>query len=106
MVGEPHPAILACAHQAEAGARLAAEFVSTQRRARTQYRHQHAVACLGAHPAAVDQDPHLLIIRPNRTYQPATHDCLTAASARTRMLADHAASFNPAFDSGESRAPI
>ena len=48
-VGEPDPAILAGAHQAEAGARLVAELVPAQRVARRQHRDQHAVAGVRRH---------------------------------------------------------
>ena len=84
-VGKPHPAILARAHQAEAGAHLVAELVPPQRVARRENRDQHAVAGVGRHLRAIDEDAHRRTVRHNRAHQSASHDCLTL-----RMTCAHA----------------
>jgi hypothetical protein len=102
-VREPQPAVLTRAHQTEAGARFIAEFMPPQCVLCRQNRNQQAISGVSLHLHAIDEDAQGRTVRHNRAQQSAIHDCLTCS---TRMLAEHAAPFNPAFDSRKLRPAI
>ena len=83
---EPHPAILACAHQAKPGARFVAEFVPAQRVAHRQNRDQHAFARVGRHLRAIDENAHG---GPSGTIARTTLPFMILIR-HARMLAEHA----------------
>jgi hypothetical protein len=105
-VRKPHPAVLTRAHEAESGARFIAEFMPPQGMPRRQYGNQQAVSGVGFHLHAIDKDAQGRSIRHNRAHQSAIHDCLNLFDTAARMLAEHAAPFNPAFDSRKVRPSI